>query len=66
MMAASEPKVTEFFAQSELKRRLCNGKLKPTQAYDAESAMDALPFLDPMARYMEETGFGGSTARRTP
>jgi len=34
------------------------GKLRPTQAYDAESVMDALPFLDPMARYMSETGFG--------
>ena len=34
------------------------GRLRPTQAYDAESVMDALPFLDPMARYMEETGFG--------
>jgi glutamine synthetase len=34
------------------------GKLRPTQAYDAESVMDALPFLDPMARYMAETGFG--------
>jgi glutamine synthetase len=35
-----------------------SGKLRPTQAYDAESSMDALPFLDPMARYMKETGFG--------
>jgi len=35
-----------------------SGQLKPTQAYDADSAIDALPFLDPMARYMEETGFG--------
>ena len=35
-----------------------SGKLKPTQAYDAESAMDAMPFLDPMARYMAESGFG--------
>ena len=35
-----------------------SGKLRPTQAYDAESAMDALPFLDPMAKYMAETGFG--------
>ncbi len=35
-----------------------SGKLRPTQAYDAESVMDALPFLDPMARYMTETGFG--------
>ncbi|MGO9872501.1 MAG: glutamate--ammonia ligase [Acidimicrobiia bacterium] len=34
-----------------------SGKLRPTQAYDAESVMDALPFLDPMARYMTETGF---------
>lgn len=32
--------------------------MRPTQAYDAEAAMDALPFLDPMARYMAETGFG--------
>ncbi|HEY2428722.1 MAG TPA: hypothetical protein VGI06_07320 [Acidimicrobiales bacterium] len=35
-----------------------SGRLRPTQAYDADSAMDALPFLDPMARYMQETGFG--------
>src|ERR1700694_2614663 len=35
-----------------------SGKLRPTQAYDAEAAMDALPFLDPMAKYLAETGFG--------
>jgi len=35
-----------------------SGRMRPTQAYDAEAAMDALPFLDPMARYMAETGFG--------
>jgi glutamine synthetase len=35
-----------------------SGELKPTQGYDVDAAMDALPFLDPMARYMEETGFG--------
>jgi glutamine synthetase len=35
-----------------------SGKLKPTQAYDADAVIDALPFLDPMARYMAETGFG--------
>jgi len=35
-----------------------SGKLRPTQAYDAESVMDAIPFLDPMARYMAKTGFG--------
>jgi glutamine synthetase len=34
------------------------GALRPTQAYDAEASMDALPFLDPMAKYMAETGFG--------
>jgi glutamine synthetase len=35
-----------------------SGRLRPTQAYDAESAMDAMGFLDPMAKYMAETGFG--------
>ena len=35
-----------------------SGKLRPTQCYDAESVMDAMPFLDPMAKYMTETGFG--------
>jgi glutamine synthetase len=35
-----------------------SGRLKPTQAYDADSAIDALPFLEPMATYMAETGFG--------
>lgn len=34
------------------------GKLDPTQAYDVEAAMDAMPFLEPMARYLTETGFG--------
>jgi glutamine synthetase len=41
-----------------LKPIALSGQLKPTQAYDADSAIDALPFLDPMARYMKETGFG--------
>jgi glutamine synthetase len=36
-----------------LKPLALSGQLKPTQAYDADSAMDALPFLDPMARYMQ-------------
>ncbi len=31
MMSASEPKVTDFFAQAELKRKLCAAKPKPTQ-----------------------------------
>jgi glutamine synthetase len=35
-----------------------SGGLKPTAAYDGEAAMDALAFLDPMAKYMAETGFG--------
>jgi glutamine synthetase len=35
-----------------------SGKMRPTQAYDAEAAMDAIGFLGPMARYMQETGFG--------
>jgi glutamine synthetase len=33
------------------------GSLKPTQAYDVEATIDALPFLDPMVRYMNATGF---------
>ena len=35
-----------------------SGSLRPTQAYDAETAMDAMPFLRPMATCMDETGFG--------
>lgn len=35
-----------------------SGSLRPTQAYDAASAMDALSFLDPMAKAMRQTGFG--------
>ena len=35
-----------------------SGRLRPTQAYDAEAGMDAVPFLGPMARYMAESGFG--------
>ncbi|MHB8663197.1 MAG: glutamate--ammonia ligase [Acidimicrobiales bacterium] len=34
------------------------GKLRPTQAYDAEAAMDAMAFLRPMAHFMDESGFG--------
>lgn len=32
--------------------------LRPTQAYDVESALDAMEFLEPMARYLEASGFG--------
>jgi glutamine synthetase len=35
-----------------------SGELDPTPAYDIEVAMDAMGFLDPMAKYLEETGFG--------
>src|SRR6266851_2865084 len=35
-----------------------SGRLRPTQAYDAEAGMDAVPFLGPMARYMADSGFG--------
>lgn len=35
-----------------------SGSLRPTPAYDVESTIDALPFLGPMVRYMNETGFG--------
>jgi len=35
-----------------------SGELKPTPAYDVEAAMDAIDFLGPMAKYLEETGFG--------
>lgn len=35
-----------------------SGGLRPTQAYDAASAMDALDFLDPMAQALRQTGFG--------
>jgi glutamine synthetase len=34
------------------------GALKPTQAYDVEAELDAMSFLDPMVRYMDEAGFG--------
>ena len=35
-----------------------SGKLRPTQAYDVESELDAMAFLEPMSRYLTETGFG--------
>lgn len=34
------------------------GRLRPTAAYDVESTMDAMGFLDPMVKAMNETGFG--------
>ena len=35
-----------------------SGELDPTAAYDVEAAMDAMAFLDPMAKYLTETDFG--------
>ncbi|MDQ1448570.1 MAG: glutamine synthetase [Actinomycetota bacterium] len=35
-----------------------SGKLRPTQAYDVEAELDAMAFLEPMSRYLTETGFG--------
>ena len=34
------------------------GSLRPTQAYDVEATIDAMGFLDPMVKAMQETGFG--------
>lgn len=34
------------------------GKLRPTPAYDVESTLDSVSFLDPMVKAMQETGFG--------
>jgi len=35
-----------------------SGNLWPTPAYDLEVSLDLMPFLGPMVRYMNETGFG--------
>ncbi|MDQ1423639.1 MAG: glutamine synthetase [Acidimicrobiaceae bacterium] len=35
-----------------------SGQLDPTPAYDVEVAMDAMPFLEPMAKFLDEAGFG--------
>jgi glutamine synthetase len=35
-----------------------SGKLRPTQAYDTASVMDAKAFLDPMARCLRQADFG--------
>jgi glutamine synthetase len=35
-----------------------SGLLRPTPAYDIETVLDAMPFLDRMVSYMQETGFG--------
>lgn len=35
-----------------------SGSLRPTPAYDVESTLDSMTFLDPMVKAMNETGFG--------
>lgn len=35
-----------------------SGSLRPTPAYDVESTLDAMGFLDPMVKAMNSTGFG--------
>ncbi|MCU1603956.1 MAG: glutamine synthetase [Modestobacter sp.] len=35
-----------------------SGEIKPSPAYDVETTVDSLPFLDKMATYMEELDFG--------
>lgn len=35
-----------------------SAEIKPSPAYDVESALDAMPFLDRMCRYMNELDFG--------
>jgi glutamine synthetase len=34
-----------------------SGSIRPTPAYDAESTLDAMGFLEPMVRYMGQAGF---------
>ncbi|MFN0030197.1 MAG: glutamine synthetase family protein [Acidimicrobiales bacterium] len=57
-----DPVATELGGRGEVKGYLepmaASGKANPTPAYDIESTLDALRFLDPMAKYMEELGFG--------
>jgi len=35
-----------------------SGRLRPTAAYDVESTLDVMDFLDPMVKAMKECGFG--------
>jgi glutamine synthetase len=64
MFLGIEPEVYVFSPESldrsdgYLQPGFRTGSIKPTQAYDIESAMDAMSFLEPMSRYLTETGFG--------
>lgn len=35
-----------------------SGEIKPSPAYDVETSLDSMPFLDRMSTYMDELGFG--------
>jgi glutamine synthetase len=35
-----------------------SGEIKPSPAYDVETTLDSMPFLDRVSTYMEELGFG--------
>lgn len=64
MFLGIEPEVYVFHPDSlgrsdgYLQPGYATGTIKPTQAYDAVSAMDAMAFLEPMSRYLTECGFG--------
>lgn len=45
-------------SQTYLEPMARTGSLRPTPAYDVESTMDSMAFLDPMVRHMNECGFG--------
>src|SRR4029079_2243651 len=47
----------ETGADGSLQPMAASGSIRPTPAYDVESTMDAMAFLDPMVRAMSETGF---------
>jgi len=55
---------TEFYVfqpdapDQHLRPMARSGLMKPTPAYDIETVLDAMPFLDQMVSYMQETGFG--------
>jgi glutamine synthetase len=57
-----EPEFYAFKPESLTGDRLIpiaiSGEVKPSPAYDVETVLDAMPFLNRMTRYMEELGFG--------
>jgi glutamine synthetase len=57
-----EPEFYVFKPESLVEGRLIpmalSGEVKPSPAYDVESTLDAMPFLDRMCSYMDELDFG--------